>query len=78
MRSCSNRAPLEPLTHLCFPPELTGVEVSSPKTINIKQYLNTNNFSSNFHEQHNPILQNIVIEPSVKLRQSNIKLLNFT
>jgi hypothetical protein len=27
--------------------------VSGPKTINIKQYLNTNNFSSNLHKQHN-------------------------
>jgi hypothetical protein len=25
--------PLEPLSPLCFPPLLTGVEVSSPKTI---------------------------------------------
>ena len=28
-----------------------------PKTINIKQFLNTNNFSSNLHKQHNFILQ---------------------
>ena len=40
--------PLEPLSHLFFPSMLPGVEVSSPKTINIKQYLNTNNFSSTF------------------------------
>jgi hypothetical protein len=38
---------LEPLSHLCFPAILPGVEVSDPKTINIKQYLNTNNFSVN-------------------------------
>ena len=29
------------------PAMLPGVEVSDPKTINIKQYLNTNNFSVN-------------------------------
>ena len=40
-----------------FPPMLPCVEVSCPKTINIKQYLNTNNFSSNLHKQHNFILQ---------------------
>jgi hypothetical protein len=70
-----------------------SVEVSDPKTINIKQYLNTNNFSSNLHKQHNFILHkyfisnsvveawaslsavdNDVIKPSVKLRQSNNKL----
>jgi hypothetical protein len=41
--------PGEPLSHLCIPALLTGVEVSGPKTINIKQDLNTNNFSSNLH-----------------------------
>jgi hypothetical protein len=45
--------PIEPLSPLSFPNVLPGVEVSSPKTINIKQYLNTNNFSSNLHKQHN-------------------------
>jgi hypothetical protein len=49
--------PLEPLSHLCFHSMLPGVEVSCPKTINIKQFLNTNNFSSNLHKQHNFILQ---------------------
>jgi hypothetical protein len=44
--------PIEPLSHLSFPTVLPGVEVSGPKTINIKQYLNTNNFSSNLHKQH--------------------------
>jgi hypothetical protein len=43
--------------YCCIPPLLPGVEVSSPKTINIKQYLNTNNFSSNLHKQHNFILK---------------------
>ena len=37
---------LEPLSPLCFSSMLPGVEVSCTKTINIKQYLNTNNFSS--------------------------------
>jgi hypothetical protein len=41
------------------------VEVSDPKTINIKQYLNTNNFSSNLHKQHNVILQKYFINNSV-------------
>jgi predicted HTH transcriptional regulator len=36
--------PIEPLPPLCVPSLLPGVEVSCPKTINIKQYLNTNNF----------------------------------
>jgi hypothetical protein len=31
--------PVIPLSHLCYPPMLPCVEVSSPKTINIKQYL---------------------------------------
>jgi hypothetical protein len=31
--------PLEPLSPLCFPTVLPCVEVSCPKTINIKQYL---------------------------------------
>jgi hypothetical protein len=44
---------------------LPSVEVSNPKTINIKQYLNTNNFSSNLHKQHNFILQSIFINNSV-------------
>jgi hypothetical protein len=43
--------PIEPLSPLCVPSMLPCVEVSSPKTINIKQYLNTNNFSSNLHKQ---------------------------
>ena len=47
----------EPLSHLCVPTLLTGVEGSGPKTINIKQYLNTNNCSSNLHKQHNLILK---------------------
>jgi hypothetical protein len=44
---------------------LQCVEVSSTKTINIKQYLNTNNFSSNLHKQHNFILQKYFINNSV-------------
>jgi hypothetical protein len=44
--------PGEPLSRLCIPTLLTGVDVAVPKTINIKQYLNTNNFSSNLHKQH--------------------------
>jgi len=39
--------PVTPLSHLCGPTMLPGVEVSHPKTINIKQYLSTNNFSVN-------------------------------
>jgi hypothetical protein len=39
--------------------------VSCPKTINIKQHLNTNNFSSNLHKQHNFILQKYFINNSV-------------
>ena len=39
--------PVTPLSHLCGPTMLPGVEVSCPKTINIKQYLSTNNFSVN-------------------------------
>jgi hypothetical protein len=57
--------PIEPLSPLCFPSLLPGVEVSHPKTINIKQYLNTNNFSSNLHKQHNCILQKYFINNSV-------------
>jgi hypothetical protein len=44
---------------------LTGVEVSGPKIINIKQYLNINNFSSNLHKQDNFILQKYFINNSV-------------
>jgi hypothetical protein len=33
--------PATPLSHLCDPSMLPGVEVSHPKTINIKQYLST-------------------------------------
>jgi hypothetical protein len=40
-------------------------KVSHPKTINIKHYLNTNNFSSNLHKQHNFILQKYFINNSV-------------
>jgi hypothetical protein len=36
-----------PLSHLCGPAMLPGVEVSHPKAINIKQYLSTDNFSVN-------------------------------
>ena len=36
-----------PLSHLCDPSMLPGVEVSHPKAINIKQYFNTDNFSVN-------------------------------
>jgi hypothetical protein len=36
-----------PLSHLCGPSMLPCVEVSHPKTINIKQYLSTDNFSVN-------------------------------
>jgi hypothetical protein len=57
--------PLEPLSPLCFRSLLPGVEVSGPKTLNIKQYLNTNNFSSNLHKQHNFILQKYFITNSV-------------
>jgi hypothetical protein len=39
--------PETPLSHLCGPSMLPGVEVSHPKTINIKQYLSTDNFSVN-------------------------------
>jgi hypothetical protein len=39
--------PVTPLSHLCGPSMLPGVEVSHPKTINIKQYLGTDNFSVN-------------------------------
>jgi hypothetical protein len=49
--------PIEPLSPLSVPSLLPSVEVSGPKTINIKQYLNTNNFSSNLHKQHNFILK---------------------
>jgi hypothetical protein len=35
------------LSHVCDLPILHGVEVSCPKTINIKQYLNPNNFAVN-------------------------------
>ena len=52
------------VTSVC-PSVLPGVEVSCPKTINIKQYLNTNNFSSNLHKQHNFILQKYFINNSV-------------
>ena len=48
---------IEPLSPWGLPSMLQCVEVSCPKTINIKQYLNTNNFSSNLHKQHNFILQ---------------------
>ena len=59
LSSADSEAPASTRTFVTsvFPPVLTGVEVSSPKTINIKQYLNTNNFSSNLHKQHNVILQ---------------------
>ena len=42
--------PLPSVTHLsylCGPSMLPGVEVSYPKTINIKQYISTDNFSVN-------------------------------
>jgi hypothetical protein len=39
--------PVTPLSHLCGPSMLPGVEVYHPKTINIKQYLSTDNFSLN-------------------------------
>jgi hypothetical protein len=39
--------PVTPLSHLFGPAMLHGVEVSCPKTIIIKQYLSTNNFSIN-------------------------------
>ena len=57
---------------LCGPAMLHCEEMSSPKTINIKQYLNTNNFlvnnrhlSSNLHKQHNFTLQKYLINNSV-------------
>ena len=57
---------------LCGPAMLHREEVSSPNTINMKQYLNTNNFlvktdilSSNLHKQHNFILQKYLINNSV-------------
>jgi hypothetical protein len=77
---------------MCVPNLLTVVEVSSPKTINVKQYLNTNNFTSKLsanwgHTYVTKVLldagasphavDNDVSIPSVKLRQSNIKLLKF-
>jgi hypothetical protein len=49
--------PVKPLPHLCFPSLPPSVEVSYPKIINITQYLNSNNFSSNLHKQHNFVLQ---------------------
>jgi hypothetical protein len=55
---------IEPLSHLSFPSLLPSVEVSCPKTINIKQYSNTNKFSSNLHKQHNFILQKYLINNS--------------
>jgi hypothetical protein len=61
------RIKILPLWHLCVPTLLTGVEVSSPKTINLKQYLNTNNFSSNLHKQHNSILQKYFITTPLHL-----------
>jgi hypothetical protein len=39
--------PVKPLSHPSFHSLQTGVEVFCPKTINIKQYLYTNNFSVN-------------------------------
>jgi hypothetical protein len=39
--------PVTPLSHLCGPAMLPCVEVSHPKTINIKQYLSTDIFSVN-------------------------------
>jgi hypothetical protein len=39
--------PLAALSQLCGPSMLPSVEVSHPKTINIKQYLSTDNFSVN-------------------------------
>jgi hypothetical protein len=56
--------PGEPLSNLGMPTLLTGVEVSGPKIINIKQYLNINNFSSNLHKQDNFILQKYFINNS--------------
>jgi hypothetical protein len=35
---------VKPLLYFCDLPILHGVEVSCPKTINIKQYLNRKNF----------------------------------
>jgi hypothetical protein len=43
MRSCSNR--------------VIELNLSGPKTIKIKQYLSTNNYSSNLNKQQNFILQ---------------------
>jgi hypothetical protein len=57
---------------MCGPAMLPGVEVSCPKTIDIKQYLSTSNLSVNnrhfvnkIHKQHNFILQKYFINNSV-------------
>jgi hypothetical protein len=39
--------PVTSVSHLCGHSKLPCVEVSHPKTINIKQYLSTDNFSVN-------------------------------
>ena len=39
--------PVMPLSHLCGPHMMLGVEVYSPKTIHIREYLNTKKFSVN-------------------------------
>jgi hypothetical protein len=88
MRSCSNcvielnlkmliltRPPLEPLSPLCFPSMLPGVEVSSPKTINIKQYLNTKYFSSNLHKQRNFVLQKYFKNDENKILEASYEIL---
>jgi hypothetical protein len=65
---------VKPLLYFCDLPILHGVEVSCPKTINIKQYLNTNNFAvktdilaSNLHRQNEFILQNFLQHIFLKL-----------
>jgi hypothetical protein len=60
MRSCSNRVIELNLNMLLLKIFVMTIVL----TINLKQYLNTNNFSSNLHKQQNYILQKYSIKNS--------------
>jgi hypothetical protein len=71
--------PVTPLSHLSGPSLLPSVELSYPKSINIKQYLSTDNFSVNNRHvaikssQTTQLYTAKVIYKHLKLRQTNIK-----
>jgi hypothetical protein len=52
---------------------MTGVEVSGPKVINIKQYLSRNSFLSNLHKQQNFIPEQYFINNSVVIMKTDVE-----